>query len=43
LLRNDVLDTETDDLYGFSGRPYNEHAEAIAQRDAYFACTASLR
>jgi len=43
LMRNDVLDIETDDPYGFNGRPYNEYAEAVAQRDAYIACTASLR
>lgn len=43
LMRNDVLDIETDDPYGFNTRPYNEYAEAVAQRDAYIACTASLR
>lgn len=32
-----------DDEFGFMSRPYNPHAEAIAQRDAYLACTASLR
>lgn len=43
LMRNDVLSVTTDDEFGFTGRPYNPHAEAIAQRDAYLACTASLR
>lgn len=43
LLRNEVVDIETDDPFDFSGRPYNAQAEAIAQRDAYLACTASLR
>lgn len=31
-----------DDMYGFEDRPYNPNAEAVAQRDAYLACTASL-
>ena len=41
LLRGEeaVLD---DDPYGFEDRGYNPNAEAIAQRDAYMACTASL-
>lgn len=43
LMRNDLLDVAVDDEFGFNGRPYNEYAEAIAQRDAYLACTASLR
>lgn len=43
LMRNDLLDIETDDLYGFNDRPYNPYAELVAQRDAYLACTASLR
>lgn len=43
LKRNDTPEVELDDSYGFSSRPYNEYAEAIAQRDAYLACTASLR
>lgn len=43
LMRNDVLAIETDDEFGFNNRAYNPHAEAIAQRDAYLACTASLR
>lgn len=43
LMRNDVLSVTTDDEFGFNSRPYNPHAEAIAQRDAYLACTASLR
>lgn len=43
LLRNDTLETELDDPYAFSDRAYNPHAETIAQRDAYLACTASLR
>lgn len=43
LMRNDVLAIETEDEFGFNNRPYNPHAEAIAQRDAYIACTASLR
>ena len=43
LMRNDVLSVTVDDEFGFNGRPYNPRAEAIAQRDAYLACTASLR
>lgn len=44
LMRNDLLDIEpVSDEFGFNGRAYNPHAEAIAQRDAYLACTASLR
>lgn len=43
LMRNDLLDVPVDDEFSFSDRPYNEYAEAIAQRDAYLACTASLR
>jgi hypothetical protein len=42
LMRNDVLEVEADP-YGFSERQYNEYAEVVAQRDAYLACTASLR
>lgn len=30
------------DPYGFNNRPYNPNAEAVAQRDAYAACCASL-
>jgi hypothetical protein len=43
LMRNDVLDIEADDQFGFNDRLYNPHAELVAQRDAYLACTASLR
>lgn len=43
LLRNDVLEVETEDPFGFNDRPYNPYAETVAQRDAYLACTASLR
>lgn len=41
LLRGDEAEIG-DDPYGFESREYNPHAEAIAQRDAYMACTASL-
>lgn len=43
-LRGDSVEAvaEDDDPWGFSSRPYNPAAEAIAQRDAYLACTASL-
>lgn len=40
LLRNE--ESDDDDPYGFSGRPYNPQAEVIAQRDAYLASVASL-
>ena len=43
LMRNDLLDVETDDEFGFANLPYNPYAENVAQRDAYLACTASLR
>jgi hypothetical protein len=41
LLRGEEADLG-DDPYGFEDRGYNPHAEAIARRDAYAACTASL-
>jgi hypothetical protein len=41
LLRGDEAEIDAD-LYGFENRGYNPNAEAIAQRDAYLACTASL-
>lgn len=41
LIRGEQAEIE-DDHYGFDQREYNPHAEAIAQRDAYMACTASL-
>jgi hypothetical protein len=42
LLRNDGENGMEIDTDGPGGRPYNPHAEAIAQRDAYLACTAGL-
>lgn len=41
LLRGEEAEI-SDDLYGFDDRPYNPNAEAIAQRDAYMACIASI-
>lgn len=42
LLRGEEAVLDDEDTYGFHDRPYNAHAEQIAQRDAYMACTASL-
>jgi hypothetical protein len=42
LLRGEMAEIDSDDPYGFQSRPHNPNAEAIAQRDAYMACSASL-